>query len=616
MAKRIKGKVLILLLGAWVFFALAFPAGPAIASPSAQDLYSKSQKEYYRLMGDKSQMAYRDRWMACIKRFLDVYEKYPQSGESYKALFTVGSLYEKLYDISRKPDDREAALRYYQKTVVDFPPERLSDDALFRAGEILAAKKDYVAATEAFAKILRDHPSGDHAALAQQRLDEIRPRVKQVLAEKLNEKMESHSTLLKKVEWVDKGKSVQVISHLSGEVKFSQNRLSQPERIYINFLNSRVDPSLHDLEFQNRFVKAIRVSQFEEDTARLVLDLNPDAASKVVTWVDDSRVVVEILEKPQSKPKGEAGHAALAGVGKEPTKPVAIKAAEPAKPKAPVAVKSVPTALGALAKLEEKSPPSKPDPKASVADKTPAKVENPSPKPAPVVEQKKPLLIVVDPGHGGKDLGALGANGLVEKDLNLKISLLLKDVLEKQYHYRVMLTRGDDTFIPLKERGPVANNNEAALFVSIHANAAMRREAHGIETYYLGRALSEQARETAARENGDLVYSVADEPTQRILADMLSTSKMNDSARLAATVQEVLLRNARKGYKTVKDLGVKEGPFWVLHDTVMPSILVEVGFVTHRGEEKKLKDADYQQRLAESVGKGIYEFLKEKGPTI
>lgn len=231
-------------------------------------------------------------------------------------------------------------------------------------------------------------------------------------------------------------------------------------------------------------------------------------------------------------------------------------------------------------------------------------------------KRKGTPLIVVDAGHGGKDYGAKGHSGLWEKHLNLILAKRLKKILEKRYKYSVWLTRDVDTFIALKDRGEMANKIDADLFVSIHANAAERRSARGFETYYLGTASNERAIATAARENGDLVHSVADDVVQEILASLISTTKINDSSRLASKVQNKMSKTLIRKFPGTRSLGVKEGPFFVLHQTSMPSILVEVGFVTNADEEKRLKSKNYQNWLAESIARGIHEFLKEKAPSI
>jgi len=225
-------------------------------------------------------------------------------------------------------------------------------------------------------------------------------------------------------------------------------------------------------------------------------------------------------------------------------------------------------------------------------------------------------LIVVDAGHGGKDQGAKSKKGLHEKDVNLTIARHVKTILVNRFKYRVVMTRKNDTFIPLKERSEIANNRNAELFVSIHANAAERKSAHGIETYFLGTTNNDRALATAARENGELVRSVKDDQVQQILASLITTTKINDSSRLAGTVQENLFRSSRKKFRELKNLGVKEGPFYVLHGADMPSILVEVGFLTNRKEARMLSKPDYLYRLASSIAEGIHKYLQDKGPSI
>jgi N-acetylmuramoyl-L-alanine amidase len=225
-------------------------------------------------------------------------------------------------------------------------------------------------------------------------------------------------------------------------------------------------------------------------------------------------------------------------------------------------------------------------------------------------------LIVVDAGHGGKDHGARSATGIKEKDVNIKIAKHVKTILVNRFKYRVVMTRKDDTFIPLKDRSKISNKRNADLFVSIHANAAKRKSAHGIETYFLGTSHNERALETAARENGELVKSVKDNQVQQILASLITTTKINDSSRLAGRVQDKLYKSSKKKYRGLKNLGVKEGPFYVLHGADMPSILVEVGFLTHRKEARMLSQPEYIYRLASSIAEGIHKYLQDKGPSI
>ena len=218
-------------------------------------------------------------------------------------------------------------------------------------------------------------------------------------------------------------------------------------------------------------------------------------------------------------------------------------------------------------------------------------------------------ILVIDPGHGGKDRGAKGINGLLEKDVVLDIALKLKKLIKKKLGYKVILTRNDDVFIPLQERTDIANNNKADIFISIHANASKRKDASGIETYYLDFAKSDRALETAARENKVPRSNIDD--VQYILADMVANTKMNDSSQLAGIVQNNLIQGMRKKFKRVKDLGAKGGPFYVLHGANMPSVLVETSFVSNPIEGKRLRSSKYRERLAYFILEGIEKYFRE-----
>ncbi len=186
----------------------------------------------------------------------------------------------------------------------------------------------------------------------------------------------------------------------------------------------------------------------------------------------------------------------------------------------------------------------------------------------------------------------------------------------------MVLSRGDDTFLSLEERGVIANKKNADVFVSVHANAAERRGAYGVETYYLGDGKSEQAQETAARENReylareseDLEDEAERKETQLILADLMGARKMQDSGALAGTVQKRLVQSMSKKYSKIKNLGAKQGSFFVLHAPSMPSILVEVGFVTNPREERRLKQSAYLDSLAVSIAQGIAEYIRDERP--
>ena len=192
----------------------------------------------------------------------------------------------------------------------------------------------------------------------------------------------------------------------------------------------------------------------------------------------------------------------------------------------------------------------------------------------------------------------------MEKDVVLDIADACGSSCNKTCN-GVTLTRNTDVFIPLEERTAIANAKAADLFVSIHANSAERPDAHGIETYFLDLASDEQSLRVAARENATTVSKVSD---LHILRDLQMTSKRNESSLLAGSVQQAMVQ-APNGGKNGRNLGVKHAPFLVLMGAEMPSILVETGFVSNPGEERKLADRKYRAQAARAIFEGIKEYL-------
>jgi N-acetylmuramoyl-L-alanine amidase len=215
--------------------------------------------------------------------------------------------------------------------------------------------------------------------------------------------------------------------------------------------------------------------------------------------------------------------------------------------------------------------------------------------------------VVIDPGHGGKDAGAQW-QGLKEKDLTLDLARRVAAKLRKMLGAQVLLTRSGDTYLDLEERTAFANTSDADLFVSIHANAAPSHRLHGVETYFLNLASDEESMRVAARENATTTRSISD--LQVILNDLMLNSKINESNRLARSVHKGLLRQTRKRAK-VHDLKVKQAPFYVLIGARMPSILVEVGFLTNPTENRLLRNKRYRDTVAQGIAEGIVNYVKQ-----
>jgi N-acetylmuramoyl-L-alanine amidase len=215
--------------------------------------------------------------------------------------------------------------------------------------------------------------------------------------------------------------------------------------------------------------------------------------------------------------------------------------------------------------------------------------------------------IVIDPGHGGHDTGTIGPNGLEEKDLVLDVAKRLGKLLDARLGADVIYTRQDDTFIPLETRTAIANQEEADLFVSIHANSSRDPDARGVETYYLNFTSNANALEVAARENAVSDKSIHE--LQDLVKKIALKEKIEESREFAANVQQSLHNGLSTKSPGIRDRGVKKAPFIVLIGANMPSILAEISFVSNPGDEKRLQTAEYRQRIAESLYKGISKYV-------
>jgi len=334
----------------------------------------------------------------------------------------------------------------------------------------------------------------------------------------------------------------------------------QAGRVYIDLKRTRLGPGVKDITIGDGLLKGARVAQYKPDVVRVVLDTENIREYKVFPISDPARLIIDVRGERRTE----------------------ISRMEDSISTTPAQI--------VVPKLESQPP----------------AVEKKSRPP------RKPLIskirrIVVDPGHGGHDPGAIGPNGIQEKDIVLAIGLKLKDLLKDDLGLDVVMTRATDVFIPLEERTAIANKVGADLFLSVHANAAGNRSASGIETYYLNLAKTEKAAQLAAKENGTSLEKVS--VLQAILFDLMANYKLNDSAHLADEVQKSLHKKIRSGYSDVKNLGVKQGPFYVLVGASMPSILVEAAFLSNSVEESRLKESFYQDMTAEGILEGVRSYI-------
>jgi len=218
-------------------------------------------------------------------------------------------------------------------------------------------------------------------------------------------------------------------------------------------------------------------------------------------------------------------------------------------------------------------------------------------------------LIVVDPGHGGKDWGATSCRGIAEKNLTLALAKALKENLVALIGCKVILTRTDDRFLTLEERTRIANEAKADLFISIHANAHLDQNLSGVETFFLNFAQDQESARVAALENAPSRKSMSD--LKALLEKLIYSTKIKESAALARQIQHNLVAKLRAKGDKVRDLGVKQAPFRVLLGAQMPGVLIETGFITNPNEELRLSNRQYRQNVVRGISTGVKSYIME-----
>jgi N-acetylmuramoyl-L-alanine amidase len=427
---------------------------------------------------------------------------------------------------------------------------------------------------------------------------------------------------------------------LERDVKFESQRIDDPERIFFDLLDTNLPSTLlgKTFEIDDGLLKKIRVAQFQPGRARIVLEVEDRSDYTTFLLADPPRLIIDVhsmdVHSKDVQSKGIQAKAVPAedkldqdSTGRHIKKPASSTGvAAVGAPKRTV-VEADDDDDTAEAKLDP--PDNKPRTRAAstLAVSTSARGSSRSKhKPAvifPDVREASPTAngdrsliralglkigkIVIDPGHGGHDTGTIGPNGLEEKDLVLDVGRRLGKLLQTRLGADVVYTRKDDTFIPLETRTSIANQEQADLFVSIHANSSHDPDARGVETYYLNFTSSAEALDVAARENAASNKSVYE--LQDLVKKIALKEKIEESREFAANVQRALHSGLAAKSPGIRDRGVKKAPFIVLIGANMPSILAEISFVSNPGDERKLRTADYRQRIAESLYRGISKYV-------
>jgi len=590
-----------------------------------------------------------DALRSAIQQYEFLRREYPGSKFRFDALFRIGEIYkDDLHDkknadatfeefLRRYPRNQfaEAARQALVELAQPLPSRRLQKEAR-------AAGKD--------SKTLKSSPDPDLAS------DEVEPDKTEAA-----EPTPSRPSRVIGIRHWSTPEYTRVAIDLEQGVKFESQRIESPDRIFFDLLNADLDPKLAGRTFDvgDGLLKDIRTAQFKAGRARVVLDLDELSEFDAALLDNPPRLIIDIhnkpisaaatnarsiadretsLEKRVSDPIADRGEALSAEKGSieksarrnsvvlsNGVKKTIVEAdsdgpeqadtvtqdsnKDVAKPESVDTEKIKPASAGAISSLSSDRAKSNSKRKSATADFDMREAQ-------PTASGDRSLIralglkigkIVIDPGHGGHDTGTIGPTGLEEKDLVLDVSRRLGKLLQTRLGAEIIYTRKDDTFIPLETRTAIANQEAADLFVSVHANSSHDPDARGVETYYLNFTSSPEALEVAARENAVSEKSIHE--LQDLVKKIALKEKIEESQEFAADVQRSLHSGLAAKSPGQRDRGVKKAPFIVLIGANMPSILAEISFLSNPGDEHRLETADYRQKIAESLYRGIAKYV-------
>ena len=551
------------------------PVGLCHAGP--METFQKARQQYDLLLASQKKQLYRENWERVIKRFDSFSKRYTTHSKAPAAIYLAGKASQRLYGISRKRGDIVSAITFYKRLAATYPSSNLADDGLvLAAGAVEKHQKQYAKAYLLYREAVDRYPKGDMIRLAQKgtrRLAAHAPTKKVRTVSSPVVKSPSAvpgKLLLKAIRHWASPEYTRIVLELNGSVPFRTGSLPGNAgkgivpRIYIDLKGAGIASGIDQrMAVKEGILRQVRVGKQQNNSTRVVLDLAMEGEYKAFALKGPDRIVIDLGT----------------------TKQAVLKAN-------PTEIRSLPTAKG--------------DPIAKVLDQTPEE-RQPQVR-LPEGGSNRLRRIVVDAGHGGKDPGAIGPRGTKEKDVTLALARELAKRLKKEFGCQVVLTRDKDVYLALEERTALANRIGADLFISIHANASKNRSVRGIETYYLNFSKNDKAAAVAARENGTSLKQVGD--LEMILFDLMANSKINESSRLAAEIQNSLVGSLGRHYSGIKDHGVRQGPFYVLLGATMPSVLVETAFISNKTEESRLKSSKFQGRAADAIVAGVKKFAK------
>jgi N-acetylmuramoyl-L-alanine amidase len=583
-----------------------------------------------RTLGDYRQVA---------SSYRRVYLITPRANEVPEALIAIAQLYTEMGERFGRNYYQNAA-DSYRFLLREYPSSRHVPDAMLVCAKLQRDQlADYAGATQTYKDFLKRFPRSPRKLEAQEGVAELallensskpspdkendKTTSDAAISEAVLPKDESSDALppsptashsvgiprLRRIRSAVTEDATRVTIDLEDVVHYNSGRLENPERIFFDLREARLTSEVaREVAHENGNVDgdvltAIRVAQNHAGVVRIVLNVNRVKEYVASVSPNPPQLLIDLYRKqppPAILKIARASHNSSNIHETTELRGPEASTVEPDGMSDTLVRPSQPTAL----KVSKST--SKPD------------LDQPAIAPQPTHDGQSTLTralglkigrIVIDAGHGGHDTGTIGPTGLMEKDLCLDVALRLSKIIKQRLPgAEVVLTRSDDSFIPLEERTAIANEAHADLFISIHANSSQDHGARGIETYYLNLKGSPEAMEVAARENA--VANVGIHDLEDLVKKIARNEKIDESREFAEDIQTSLSQRVQKGNKTVKNRGVRKAPFVVLIGADMPSILTEISFLSNPADEQLLKQPENRQRVAEGLYQGVASYLQ------
>ena len=558
---------------------------------------------------------------SAVREYKFLRREYPGSKHRVEALLAIGEIYKN--DLGDDADARatfEEFLRRYQHSDLEKEARAelatLKPDSDGHERSQTAADKESTDTGKDQSSATNTHPSVGKSGSAPKPTSERDTRDKIVRVNSIEHKSAADYT--------------RIIVGLAQDVQFESQRIDHPDRIFFDLKNAQLVSKLigSSVIVDDGRVKKIRVAQYKPGRARIVIETAGRTGYNASLVMNPPRLVINIHDTSVSKGPGCTDIGSDEDCDSEPNGRV-IPATERTTG---AGLASAPKKV--IVEADSNDPPAEADDAAQVAKveksatitkplrrgRTQSASARPLREAQPTSDGDRSLIrtlglrigkIVIDPGHGGHDTGTIGPDGLLEKELVLDVSRRLGKLLAARLGAEVAFTRRDDTFIPLETRTSIANQEQADLFVSVHANSSRDPDARGVETYYLNFTSSPEALEVAARENAASDKSIHE--LQDLVKKIALKEKIEESREFASDVQGALHSGLAARNPGERNRGVKKAPFVVLIGANMPSILAEISFLSNPTDERRLRTPEYRQRIAESLYRGIARYVDGLG---